>query len=500
MPINASWGIELSVLKAKQQADNDRMNDAADKIDLYTDDANDIIEAQLKAEFVKQNYDRLKLNINKSQNILKRVINEISTIYKAEAQRTTGDKLNDRYQEILKESYLDVKLKKVNRYTNLLNECLLKPTIRKGRFCFDIITPNICFVFQDEDDPTLAKGICYQISYVNTRGRSDVDWHFWGIDEGAGEYVLFDKNFRPKKTIYGDDGEKGPYPYLTKEKEAVLPFVTFHRDSPDYTFWDQDTGGDLYNAGVRAHVKMTMLDYYFKTCSFKQVYIIGDTSKMPQDQVMDPISPLSCPAGEGAEIGVLDIQNNMKQLQDALAYNINTVVNNYGISADQFTLVGEMSGRALKIRNRALMEIREEQIPLFRQYEWELFSVIRIVNNAWAGGGGLKKKLIPWELEFAVDFGEIGFPEDPKEERQLDMMDLKSGLLSPGQFYMKYNPDITDEDEAEKALFENLKKLREATESYPELDEALNTILGVAGTYQRNLPEEGEGDKEDKEE
>ena len=80
------------------------------------------------------------------------------------------------------------------------------------------------------------------------------------------------------------------------------------------------------------------------------------------------------------------------------------------------------------------------------------------------------------------------------------MMDLKSGLLSPGQFYMKYNPDITDEGEAEKALFKNLKKLREATGSYPELDEALNTILGVAGTYQRNLPEEGEGDKEDKEE
>ena len=242
----------------------------------------------------------------------------------------------------------------------------------------------------------MAKGICYQISYVNTRGRSDVDWHFWGVDEGAGEYVLFDKNFKPKKTIYGEDGEEGPYPYLMKEKEAVLPFVVFHRDSPDYTFWDQDTGGDLYNAGVRAHVKMTMLDYYFKTCSFKQVYIIGDTSKMPQDQVMDPISPLSCPAGEGAEIGVLDIQNNMKQLQDALAYNINTVVNNYGISADQFTLVGgEMSGRALKIRNRALMEIREEQIPLYRQYEWELFSVIRIVNNAWAGGRWAEKETHP---------------------------------------------------------------------------------------------------------
>lgn len=494
MPRNASWGIELSVLKAKQQADNDRMNDAADKIDLYTDDANDIIEAQLKAEFVKQNYDRLKLNINKSQNILKRVINEISTIYKAEAHRTTGDKPNDRYQEILKESYLDVKLKKVNRYTNLLNECLLKPTIRKGRFCFDIITPNIAFVFQDEDDPTLAKGICYQISYVNTRGRSDVDWHFWSVDEGAGEYVLFDNNFRPKKTVYGEDGEKGPYPYLTKEKEAVLPFVTFHRDSPDYTFWDQDTGGDLYNAGVRAHVKMTMMDYFFKTCSFKQIYIIGDTSKMPQDQIMDTASPLSCPAGEGAEIGVLDIQNNMKQLQDALAYNINAVVNNYGISADQFTLVGgEMSGRALKIRNRALMEIREEQIPLYRQYEWELFSVIRIVNNAWAGGGGLKKKLIPWELEFAVDFAEIEFPEDPIEEIEIQSKYLNSGIISLGGFYQHFNTDVTDEAEAEKTITANLKKLKELKAEYPALDESLAAILGM-GMSGGGGDDEGAGD------
>ena len=214
---------------------------------------------------------------------------------------------------------------------------------------------------------------------------------------------------------------------------------------------------------------------------------------------MDTASPLSCPAGEGAEIGVLDIQNNMKQLQDALAYNINAVVNNYGISADQFTLVGgEMSGRALKIRNRALMEIRKEQIPLYRQYEHELFNLIRIVNNAWAGSGGLKKKIIPWELKFNVDFAEIEFPEDPIDEIEIQSKYLSSGIISLGGFYQHFNTDVTDEAEAEKIITDNLKKLKELKAEYPALDESLAAILGMGMSGGGGGEDEGDEGKEDK--
>ena len=53
---------------------------------------------KMKELFHKDNYNVMKYHVNQSQNILKRVINEISSIYKQPAVRTTDD---ERYQEIL---------------------------------------------------------------------------------------------------------------------------------------------------------------------------------------------------------------------------------------------------------------------------------------------------------------------------------------------------------------------------------------------------------------
>jgi hypothetical protein len=154
------------------------------------------------------------------------------------------------------------------------------------------------------------------------------------------------------------------------------------------------------------------------------------------------------------------------------------IINNYGISADMWTLsVSEMSGRALKIRNMALLEQRQEQTPAYRRLETELFEKTRIVNNAHAGFFGWEK--IPENAIFTVDFGEIEFPEDPVYEIDLEAKRLKSGIIGLGQFYQRFNPDITDVDKAEAAILENLNKLKATREANPSLDEALDFIMSA---------------------
>jgi hypothetical protein len=263
--------------------------------------------------------------------------------------------------------------------------------------------------------------------------------------------------------------------------------VIFHREEPDDSFWDQDTGRDLYNAALMIGIKMTLFDYYFKVASFKQPYIVGDEITVPSKQILDPLTVFQA-KGEGAQVGLLDMQINMNQLKDALVFQINSIINNYGISADQWSLsISEMSGRALKIRNRALLEIRQEQIPLYREYEQDIFDKTKIVNNAHFPETQIKS------AEFSVDFGEIEFPEDPEEELRLDTKRLKMGLISLGQLYKKYNPDV-DEKEGEKIIIKNLEKLKELREEHPTLDEALNFIMRQG--WERK-PEETEGEEEE---
>lgn len=462
--------IKLSVLEAKQKAEEERMDEAQEKIDLYQDDFEEIIRNRMANLFEKDNYERLFYHVNHSQNVIKRIVNEISTVYKSEAKRILSKECK-RYDELKAIINYDVILKKVNRYTNLLNESMLKIGIRDGEICYDLITPNITMVIQNEQDPTEADAIMYSLTKVNTifgQKKDEIRWFYWDIE---GNHFILDEGMKIIEIIYEEDS-----PYIDVEKDKhLLPFVTFHKQHPDYSFWDQDTGRDLYNAALAVSINMTMFDYYFKTCSFRQRYAIGDIDKIPQNQLSDPLTFFAVPAGEGATIGTLEQQVDIEQLVKAITFQINSIINNYGISADMYSLqIPEMSGRALKIRNRALMEQRQEQLPLYRKYEKELYEKTRIINNAWP-------RFLPKmneQSEFSIDFGEIEFPDDPMDEIELQTKKLRAGIISLPQFYQFFNPDIKDEEEAEKAIIANLQALQELEEKYPNVDKTLDYILG----------------------
>jgi hypothetical protein len=466
----AQSSVERALVMAKWQAEQARMDEAADRLALYSDDYEEIIKETMAKLFVKENYDRLCYHVNGSQNILKRVVNELSMVYKSEATRTL-DIASDRWEEIKDEAALDVRMKRANRLTNLLNDVIVKVSVRGGKIVYDIITPDICTVIQNEEDPTKLSGIMWLRTYVNTPSSTVIEYEYM---DDLGWWCVLDKDFRVKVEL----ANPGTFPYKNADGTPNLPLVPIHRQHPESAFWDQDSGRDLYNAAVMLGVKMTQFDYAFKTGSFKQLYIMGSNVDMPGRQIMDvttPIKVLVDPQTQG-DVGVLDLQVDFKAMVDALTYQVNTVINNYGISADMWSLsISEMSGRALKIKNRALLEQREEQIPTYRDAESDLFEKTKIVNNTHASFMGWKK--IPDAATLKTDFADVEFPEDPVYELDLGAKRLNMGLISLGKFYQLDNPDVTDEQEAEKALLDNLSKLKTTRDANPTLDEYLNAII-----------------------
>ncbi len=203
--------VQREFLKAKWLADKERQDEAQNKLDLYHDDYEEIIRQKIKELFHKDNYERLYYHVNQSQNILKRVINEISTVYKTQPVREFGK--DERYQEILNYSRLDMKLKKVNRYTNLLNETILKIGVRGGRIVYDVITPNIATIIQNEQDPTQADAIIYMVTRKNTVGDDSISYYYWDV---YGNHYILDKDFRTSFVIYDEAAPQGSteyYPY-----------------------------------------------------------------------------------------------------------------------------------------------------------------------------------------------------------------------------------------------------------------------------------------------
>jgi len=464
-----------SVLAAKWRAEKDRQEEADNRLCIYSDDYEEIIRDTLKTLFCKENYENLYYHVNQSQNIFKRVVNQISMIYKADAQRTL-DVQSDRYETIKDETDIDTRMRKVNRLTNAMNDIIVMVAVHDGRICYDLITPNVCTVIQDPDNPSKMDALIYRLTSVNTPTSANIRYAYWDVN---GNHAILDGYFRTISVIYSPDGSGGgmPYPYRDKSGAFVIPAVVLHRQHPEDSFWDQDSGRDLYNAAVGLGWKLTLKDYYFKSASFKQIYVIADDLNVPNKQRAD-VSTMLHLRGEDSEIGTLDLQVAIDKLVESITADVNMIINNYGISADMWTLsVSEMSGRALKIRNMALLEQRQEQTPAYRRLETELFEKTRIVNNAHAGFFGWEK--IPENAIFTVDFGEIEFPEDPVYEIDLEAKRLKSGIIGLGQFYQRFNPDITDVDKAEAAILENLNKLKATREANPSLDEALDFIMSA---------------------
>lgn len=441
-----------SYLAAKGGEETTRQAKANDRLSIYHDDWQDILERILASQFQPENYSKIRLLKNTTQNILKKVINDVSVVYKVAPTRDYGksDVLDEIYD------YLNINefMRRANRYGTLLNDDLIRVGWDREleQITLDLNTPANTSVIQREDYPEQAAAIYYDYEEVDTK-FSIRKWKVYWSDF---EHFLFEeeasKTGGPAMISLKQPAEDNPdmlNPY------GKMPFVIVHMNQLPSMFWNPNGGADLVDGTTITGVKRTMKDYLFKHASFKQPVIVSeDFSKIADKLLLDPATAWKV-SGQNASVTLLDFTAAFDQLDRTLQSDINSFLATYGLSIDMFATSGEeASGKALNIKNRGLREIRETQLPIFRRVEGELFEMIRTVYNTY------NKKGIPESLKFKIDFAELETYLEPMEKRKQAQDDVKNGLISPGQYYMQFNPDITDEVEAEKAMTANLLKYK----------------------------------------
>jgi hypothetical protein len=440
----AGWAVLESFLKAKSQGEAARREAANDRLSIYHDSWKDLLKKILATQFQPENFKKILLMENTSQNILKKVVKDVSVIYKESPRRSFGTKPNDLLEGIYKELEIDEFMKKVNRYGNLLYDLLIRVgwDFEKEKITLNLNTPANTSVIQRDGHPEEAAAVYYDIDYIDTKFKAEKYYIYWSADE----HFLFDDKLRVYAPSEDNKDMLNPF--------NVLPFAILHIEQIPDCFWNPTAGADLVEGTLNVGFKRTLKDYSFKFQSFKQPWVRSQNAEdIPKQLLLDPAFAIAL-TGEGSEIGALDLQANFTEMDQTLQGDINAFLGTYGLSVDMFTVSpNELSGKALTMKNRGLREIREAQLPAYRRLENDIFKLIRTVWNTYNPG-----KKIPEELEFKVDFAELEMYVDPKDKRDQARADLKDGLLSPGEYYMIFNPDIKDEKEAEKKITENLSK------------------------------------------
>jgi hypothetical protein len=258
------------------------------------------------------------------------------------------------------------------------------------------------------------------------------------------------------------DGE----PVEFANKYGMIPVVAFHAETPLDGFWNPHFSKDAYEANLKIGMLNTYGNYLVKTQSFKQIVISADHIEDElKGQILDPLFPLKL--SEGATATTLDLNTRLEAIESYIRNKIFGIANNYGISAENFSLSGQRSsGFAIKISNHALEEIREADIPLCSSVEENLYRIIARINNVERAHTSL-----PEDDRITFKPGEVCFPEEWDTEQKRWEFEFMHGISNQVDYLLTRNKGMT----REQAIIQ-LKMIARETDSFRPKKTALEVL------------------------
>ena len=416
------------------QSEIDRKAMARNRLDLYRDKGEAQIREMVNSVFGNSRVKELRqkfVDIASFQNLTKRIIREISSVYSESATRSVRGGRVEQYKSLQARLRMDRKMRQLNQRVNLLNECLVWFDVSLGKPKIHIVTPDNMSVLPHPNDQTELAAVVIDATPMGV-SRSETDPHF--IVYTDEEFFKLDKNYR----MVGGSRQNHGLPRM--------PMLLVHREEPEVSLLSPNPGSDIISAHKAVALLNTMLLKHQKSGT-KQGVISGDIGDMPHGQPMDEEHLLQAP--EGAILSTLDLGANPGSYIDSVRAVIKQIAANYGIPESVFDLSYQStSGFEIELKRTGLREIRRDQIVDYRPVEREFAEIMSLVLTESSSPDAFRTD------GWSIDFGEMEAPQDPSQRLNYWEHLRKMGLMNTYEMYMELNPEAT-EQEAEDAIAEN---------------------------------------------
>ena len=417
----AELAVLLSRWDVSQQRKNKWKQSRYEALDYYNG-----VTSEYTSEYFSAS--TLSKVVNGNINITKRVIDRISLVYMTPPVRQyTREDVDDYFIE------KDLKLQRLERMTNLLDAVLLKPcwrTKEDGTGCieYDIIT-DYEPIFGD--DPLKPEAIVYPITMKATvMDDTPEQFAYWDKDN----HFIFDRN---GKQYTQEDNPDMINPY------GVLPFVEcFREGKPEFSYLDTNASNDLIATNLGINVAETNKNANVMFQSFGYLFVNG--SGIDKDSMVVGQDKINYMGVDGS-ISIVSPPNAIPALDESIQSSYKMLAQNYHLPISFVEGTSAASGIALKMRNIELTDDRKSDITRWRDIEFKLFELERLMIAVEEGkdSGDL----------LDVDFSESIDVLSDKEQREKWDWELSHGLIDLADIMMQKNPDLTRE-EAEDYLFD----------------------------------------------
>jgi hypothetical protein len=336
-------------------------------------------------------------------------------------------------QELLDEisTHLNIKLKQASRYCKLLKTIILRPVWRAEKLDLDILTGNILDVETGETPEDLKSVL------ITDYGRSD------RIEDIT--YSLWRPESWQRLDFQGKILEQQSNPY------GILPFLpVWDYPPPSSEFWIPG-GDDLIALQDVCNITSVELLQLVASQSFGVAWIrgVGSGGKLR----IDPGSLVELP--ENGSIGFESQKAEILQVVETIDKLIKWACVSNGLSAASMsTETNEASGLSKLADRQELLEMRVDDIALWRGYEKQLFEIIKVVWNTHS------PKKLSESATLSIDFADPKTQLDPKTQAAAWDLQLAMGVISQVDILLEMNPDF--QGNREEALA-HLLKVKEET-------------------------------------
>jgi hypothetical protein len=360
----------------------------------------------------------------KFNNVLRRAVNELATVYSQPASRTVeGEENNAKYQTIQRRTRMHEVMQRVNRLGYLHRAVFVYPRTRTNAAgqvepVLEVVTPDRFDAICHPHDPTMLVAIS-----IDLRLKSAT-----GLQRLPARVVI-----TPTEVIEVDSAGQFIESTLQPHGYGRIPGVLFCVEPPSGALLDQSATDDLESAHRAVWFENILLLKESKSAT-KQTLVMGDVSATARGQVDDSERPAHLQ--DGATATTLDRSMDLSMFRDTARSIYETAAANHGIPPSTLDHQGVQSAEARELQRTPLKELRLQQHVPLRDVERELAEVQSAV---YAQIKDCAFDVVGW----FVDFADPQTPLGQKEALEVFEHMRRLGLTSTVAWILERNSDLT---------------------------------------------------------
>jgi len=444
---------------------------------IYRDGGLDFLIEKIHEEFGRDSIKEMRLA---PVNLLKKIVNKRSTIYKRAPGRvvTNGNqKDQDLLDYYVQELDVDNLLKKANTYYNLHSNAILYPLLTDKDFSYRVLPPYLysakanahdplkadayVFSFFDEDvvlednvlSATGVQGFSKQRGTATNRKDNLIDSNERFMNYASDRYVFWSDEQHFTADGAGDlismrEMDDGANPF------GVNPIVNIAKDRDD-SFWATQ-GSDVVDLVIAIQSGWSDLLTIAKNQGFSILTIVSKEKPEKMSVGINKAVWLKQPDdGPAPSISYVQANSPLSEYKDILMELLGLLLTTNDMnpkeiggsnSARNFT-----SGFQALIETADTLEARESDIPVFRDVEREFWPKLARLHNWYFDSGQLSAEAralgrFSDDFEVSTEFRSVKPLESEKERLEVVEKKHKLGIMTRKQMIQEIYPTKSDEE------------------------------------------------------